>query len=137
MRREEFEAIALAGGERARELMVALLDQVAEVAALRERLEELERQVNRDSGNSSMPPSSDPPASRAERRRAAREAYKRSMRKSGGQPGDQGKTRELVAAQRIVSAASICRTAVAAGTSSTAASSASATRSSISSSSCR
>jgi hypothetical protein len=48
VRREEFEAIALAGGEPARELMVALLDQVAEIVVLRERIEELERQAGRD-----------------------------------------------------------------------------------------
>ena len=44
------------------------------------------------------PPSSDPPKSRAERRRAAREAYKRSMRKSGGQPGHEGHGRPLLPA---------------------------------------
>jgi len=98
MRREEAEVIALAGGEPARELVLGLLDLVVSHEL---RLEELEREVKRDSSNSSMPPSSDPPASRAERRRLAREAYKRSMRKSGGQPGHQGKTRELVAAERL------------------------------------
>jgi len=74
---------------------------LAEGAELRERVEDLERRVDRDSGNSSMPPSSDPPKSRAERRRAAREAYKRSMRRSGGQPGHEGKSRELVARERV------------------------------------
>ena len=83
------------------ELAALVVELRAENAALRERLDELERRVNRDSGNSSMPPSSDPPASRAERRRLAREAYKRSMRKSGGQPGHQGKNRELVAPGRV------------------------------------
>lgn len=101
MRREEIEAIALGGGEPARELVVGLLEQVAQVPALRERIEELERRVGRDSGNSSQPPSSDAPKSRAERRRAAREAYKRSMRKSGGQPGHEGKTRQLAAPERV------------------------------------
>ena len=101
MRREEIEAIALGGGEPARELVVGLLEQVAQLPALRERIEELERRAGRDSGNSSMPPSSDTPKSRAERRRVAREAYKRSMRKSGGQPGHEGKTRELVAPERV------------------------------------
>jgi transposase len=98
MRREEVEAIALAGGEPARELVLALLDRVV---AHEVRLEELEGRVGRDSSNSDSPPSSDPPKSRAERRRKAREAYKRSMRKSGGQPGHQGKTRELVAPERL------------------------------------
>ncbi|MGB0092924.1 MAG: IS66 family transposase [Solirubrobacteraceae bacterium] len=98
MRRDEVEAIGLAGGEPAGQLVLALLD---EVVLLRERVEELERRLGQNSGNSDKPPSSDPPASRAERRRLAREAYKRSMRKSGGQPGHQGKTRELVAPERL------------------------------------
>jgi transposase len=91
VRRDEIEAVCAEGSG----AVVAL------VLGLVARIEELERQINRDSGNSSMPPSSDPPASRAERRRAAREAYKRSMRKSGGQPGHQGKTREPVAPERL------------------------------------
>lgn len=98
MRREEAEAIALAGGEPARLLVVSLFDRVTEHEL---RFEELERRLGQNSGNSSMPPSSDPPKSRAERRRVAREAYKRSMRKSGGQPGHEGKTRELVAPERV------------------------------------
>lgn len=99
--RERFEAVALAGGEPARRLMVELLDQVAQIEVLRAEIEELRRRVERDSGNSSMPPSSDPPKSRAERRRLAREAHKRSMRSTGGQPGHEGKTRELVADERV------------------------------------
>jgi transposase len=78
--------------------VLALLD---EVVVLRELVEELERRSGVNSSNSSMPPSSDPPASRVERRRAAREAYKRSMRKSGGQPGHQNKTRETIAPERL------------------------------------
>jgi transposase len=68
---------------------------------LEARIEELERRLRRDSSNSSMPPSSDPPKSRAERRRAARAAYKRSMRKSGGQPGHAGKTRAPAGPERV------------------------------------
>jgi transposase len=83
------------------ELVALVVELRAENAALRERIDELERQSKRDSGNSSMAPSQDPPLSRAERRRRAREAYRRSMRKSGGQPGHQGKTRELVAPERV------------------------------------
>jgi transposase len=76
-------------------------DQSALVEELHRQVDELERRAGRDSRNSSMAPSSDPPKSRAERRRAAREAYKRSMRQSGGQPGHEGKTRELVAPERV------------------------------------
>jgi transposase len=83
------------------ELAALVVELRAENAALRERIAELERRLNRNSGNSSMPPSQDPPLSRAERRRRAREAYKRSMRQTGGQPGHQGKTREMVAPERV------------------------------------
>jgi transposase len=102
------EQVALGGGERARELVGELLERLERVAVLREqvavlsaKIEELERRASRDSGNSSMPPSSDPPLSRAERRRRAREAYKRSMRHSGGQAGHEGSTREMVAGERV------------------------------------
>lgn len=105
---EEAERIALAGGEPARRQWLALVrevaglrDEVARLRGLADRLEDLERQVNRDSSNSSMPPSSDAPKSRAERKRVAREAYKRSMRKPGGQPGHERKTREMVAPERL------------------------------------
>ncbi len=105
MERERAEEIYEAGREAVVEALVdawTSLEQVtAAVDALRERIDELERQIDRDSTNSSMPPSSDPPRSRAERRRAAKEAYKRSMRRSGGQPGHEGKTRELVAPERV------------------------------------
>ena len=91
MRREEIEAVYAEGP-----------DAVwAVVRGLEGRIEELERQAGRDSGNSSMPPSLDAPRSRAERRRLAREAYKRSKRRSGGQPGHEGKTRETVASERV------------------------------------
>jgi transposase len=83
------------------ELAALIVELRAENAALRERIEELERKAGRDSTNSSMPPSSDRPVSRAERRRKAREAYKRSMGKSGGQPGHEGKSRELVGLERV------------------------------------
>ena len=83
------------------ELVVLAAELRAENARLRERIEELERQVNRNSGNSSMPPSQEPPLPRAERRRRAREAYKRSMRKTGGQPGHEGKTRDMVESGRV------------------------------------
>ncbi|WP_249019602.1 IS66 family transposase [Conexibacter sp. S30A1] len=84
---------------------------VEENAALRKRvveqdarIEELERRDNRDSRNSSQPPSSDPPKSRAERRREAREKLKqlsKSKRKPGGQPGHEGKHRQMVPPERV------------------------------------
>ncbi len=75
---------------------------VAENESLRARVAELERQLNRDSRNSSMPPSSDPPKSRAERRREARAKLKElSKRKPGGQPGHEGKHRGMVAPERV------------------------------------
>jgi len=84
------------------EELVALVAELRALnAAQRERIEELERRSGMNSSNSSMPPGADPPKSRAERRRLAREAYKRSMRKTGGQPGHQGKTRGLVAPERV------------------------------------
>ena len=105
MDREHAEAIYEAGREA---VVGALLEAWAglerltvKLGALAERIDELERQIDRGSSNSSLPPSSDPPRSRAERRRAAREAYKRSMRRSGGQPGHEGTTRELVAPERV------------------------------------
>ncbi|MGH3631861.1 MAG: IS66 family transposase [Sciscionella sp.] len=107
MDRGAAEAIALAGGEPARELVVRLLgmlDQVAgavdEVAGLRERVLELERQQSRTSLNSSVAPSSDPPLTRQQRRQLARERAKKQLererreaRKRGGQPGHEGFSR--------------------------------------------
>ena len=98
MRRDDAEQIALAGGEPARELVAALIEQVA---ALRAEVDELKRQINRDSSNSSMAPSQDPPRSRAERRAAARVQFKRSARTPGGQPGHEGKSREMAAPERV------------------------------------
>ena len=101
MRNAEAEAIALAGGEPARELVISLLEQVAQVAQLLERVEELERRLSRDSTNSSLPPSRDPPLTRQQRRALARERAKASLRKAGGQPGHEGKTRELAAPEQV------------------------------------
>jgi len=99
VRREDAEALALAGGEPARALVAELIEQVA---ALRAEVEELGRIAGRDSRNSSMPPSSDPPKSRAERRREARERAKElSRRKPGGQPGHEGKSGEMAAPEQV------------------------------------
>jgi transposase len=90
------------GSEREAGLEIENAKLRAENAALRERVEELERRLSQNSGNSSRPPSSDPPMSRAERRRRARElAKKYSQRKPGGQPGHEGKHRQLVTPERL------------------------------------
>ncbi len=98
MRVEEAAAIAVAGGEPARQVVLGLL---AEVAALRERVDEHERRLKRDSTNSSLPPSRDPPLTRQQRRALARERAKASLRKPGGQPGHEGKSREIVSFERV------------------------------------
>jgi len=75
-----------------------------ENALLRERLEELERRLNRDSRNSSQPPSQDQPKSRAERRREARAKLKelsKSKRNPGGQPGHEGKHRQMAGLEQV------------------------------------
>lgn len=56
------------------------------------RVEELERQIGRDSTNSSLPPSRDSPAARAKRPKKHG-----SGRKQGGQPGHPGRQRPMVA----------------------------------------
>ena len=92
MRREEIEAVVAQGAD----AVVAL------VRALEERIEELERTVNRNSGNSSLPPSQDLPMTRAERRRRARVKAKQwSKRKPGGQPGHEGKHRQMAPPERV------------------------------------
>jgi transposase len=98
VRVKEAAAIALAGGEPAVQLVLGLLD---EIAALRERVDEHERLLKRDSTNSSLAPSRDPPLTRQQRRALARERAKASGRKPGGQPGHDGKTREMASAERV------------------------------------
>jgi hypothetical protein len=94
LRREDAERIALVGGESARELVLALFDRVAEqdvrIAAQDERLEKLERRLGQNSRNSSLAPSSD------RGQAPKRPVRKRSGRKQGGQPGHEGRSRELI-----------------------------------------
>src|SRR5665648_1000415 len=100
MERAEAEAVY----EQGRETVVAVLLELSaqnallrrEVADLRERvaqqeerIAELERRLNRNSRNSSLPPSQDPPAA-PERRQAAP-----SGRGRGAQPGHPGRGRHL------------------------------------------
>jgi transposase len=67
----------------------------ATVTALQAEVTELKRQLGRNSGNSSQPPSTDGPGvpNRAARRRAARD----QARKPGKQPGASGATLAMVA----------------------------------------
>ena len=69
------------------ELLAALAERDAVIAALLAEIEQLKRRVGLDSPNSSMPPGSDGPAGRARR---ARKPRKRSPRRRGGQPGHEG-----------------------------------------------
>lgn len=90
------------GSSREVELEALVAELVAENRVLRERVEELERRLSQDSRNSSKPPSTDPPASRAERRRLAREQVKKlSERRPGGQPGHEGKHRQMAPPERV------------------------------------
>ena len=72
--------------------------QRVEIEQLKQKVEELtqlvmalKERLDRNSGNSNKPPSSDSPGERAERR-----GKDKSGRKRGGQPGHSGSTRELV-----------------------------------------
>jgi transposase len=64
---------------------------LAENAALRSRVEELERRLGRNSGNSSLPPSSDGPG-----QQPMRTTKPKSKRKRGGQLGHPKRTRPLI-----------------------------------------
>jgi transposase len=66
-----------------------------ELHQLREEVAELRRQINRNSGNSSMPPSANPPwAPRPVKR-------KPSGRRPGGQPGHPGHFRKLLPPDQV------------------------------------
>jgi transposase len=96
--RAEAEAIY----EQGREVVVAVLVRMDEqierlgerVARQDERIAELECRLNRNSRNSSTPPSQDPPG--AERKRADP-----SGRKRGAQPGHRGRGRKLLPVEAV------------------------------------
>jgi transposase len=97
--RAEAEAIY----DQGREVVVAVLlrmdEQIARlekrVARQDERIAQLERRLERDSRNSSQPPSQDPPGT------PPRRGKDRSGRKQGGQPGHEGKGRPLLPAWAV------------------------------------
>jgi transposase len=77
------------------EAQMLILGLQAEVAALQERLRELEASIGQDSSNSSRPPSSDLP--HAVHKRPASP----TGRKRGGQPGHRGHCRSLLPTEQI------------------------------------
>jgi transposase len=80
--REQAERIA------AQEARIAALESL--VADLRERLEAAQRAGSRNSGNSSLPPSSDDPPGRKPSRQQRRAAERAAGKRQGKQPGSPG-----------------------------------------------
>lgn len=99
MERSEAEAIYAAGREPVVEALVAssarLEAQDAQIAALTERVEELEQRLKRDSRNSSLPPSHDPPWL------GKRGRSRGTDRNAGAQPGHVGHGRSLLPMERV------------------------------------
>jgi transposase len=91
------EAEAILDGDR--ETALALLMRIDELIEANRRLEarvaELEQRLNRNSRNSSLPPSQDPPSAPPRPRRPG------SSRERGGQPGHKGRSRPLLALERV------------------------------------
>jgi len=75
------------------ELAARLAEAYRLIAELTARVEQLERQVRKDSSASSRPPSSDSPYKKQPRDRSLRE---RGKRRPGKQPGEPGTTMKLV-----------------------------------------
>jgi transposase len=94
---ERTEAEAILDGDR--ETALAFLMRVGELVEANRRLEarvaELERRLNRSSRNSSLPPSQDPPSAPPRPKQAS------SGRKRGGQPGHEGRHRQLLPRDRV------------------------------------
>jgi len=75
-----------------RELILSLQETVEQLS---QRISELEEQINKNSRNSSKPPSSDPPD------RPVRPNHVPSGRKAGGQPGHAGHGRSLKPVEQV------------------------------------
>ncbi|MGH8732610.1 MAG: DUF6444 domain-containing protein [Burkholderiales bacterium] len=95
------------------------LDRMAgaleDVAGLQARIEELERQLGRNSRNSSVAPSSDPPLTRQQRRQLARERASKALqregrqrREQGAQPGHEGAVRDLAGPDELTDGPMAC-----------------------------
>ena len=91
------QAEAILDGDR--ETAIALLMRIGELVEANRRLEarvaELEQRLNRNSHNSSLPPSQDPPSA------PPRPQKPPSGRSPGGQPGHQGKNRGLFPLEQV------------------------------------
>lgn len=90
---------------RRRELELAIERDPASIVdlvlALEAKVQKLEELLNRNSQNSSKPPSADLPATRKKRRELERKRRKRSSRSPGGQPGHEGFQRQMVPAEYV------------------------------------
>ena len=99
MERSEAEAIYTAGREPVAEALLALSARLeaqdAQLAALADRVEELEQRLKRDWRNSSLPPSHDPPWL------GKRGRSRGTGRTQGGQPGHVGHGRALFATEPV------------------------------------
>ncbi len=99
MERAEAEAIYDSGREAVVAVLLRMDEQIQQltkrVAKQDERIAELERRLNRNSQNSSTPPSQDPPDA-PERKRSDP-----SGRPLGAQPGHRGKGRKLLPAEAV------------------------------------
>jgi transposase len=91
--RAEAEAIYDAGREVVVEVLLRMDRQIGQLTA---RVERLEREVGKNSRNSSAPPSSDPPGNAPQRWERGR-----SPRQQGAQSGHEGKGRELLPAWAV------------------------------------
>jgi len=88
MRREDIEKIYDLGKDAVVECIMQLLEKIE---TLTQRVNELEQKLNKDSHNSSKPPSSDG----LNKRKRTRSQRKRSGKKPGGQVGHKGSTLEM------------------------------------------
>ncbi len=99
MERSEAEAIYARGREPVVDALMMLSARLeaqdAQLAALSERVEELEQRLKRDSSNSSLPPSHDPPWL------GKRGRSRGTGRKAGAQPGHVGHGRSLFPMVRV------------------------------------
>lgn len=95
MERAEAEAIYDSGRDACVKVLLALANQVERLEGRVERLEGEVRELRRDSGNSSVPPSADPGGGKRGRK------GKRSPRNPGAQPGHPGSGRRLLPVERV------------------------------------